>query len=309
MKRALLVLLVLCAFPRAAPAIGWSVRGRPFHFHFPPAIPDGPRPLVLLLPGYKTTSAQQEEYLQLKPETDARGMYYAYLDGTRDAAGNPFWNGAGCCQILTFPAAPILDVEYIDAVLDRIIAEMTLRFPRSPVDLNRIFIIGHSSGGFMAHRYACERPRVAAIASLSGAQWNGCPATPPSHVSVLHIHATNDLLIPFYGRSIAGIETLKGARRTVWSWFLRNRCSGDQREFFFMPTSGGPLSDFASSIPGDETESLKPPAGNCPRDGEVELWQLNGPTVRNLSGHIPTFHPGVFARRTIEWLMAHPKLP
>lgn len=308
-KRAFFVLLSLLLAPAAVSAIGLSANGRPFHFHIPPQLPAGPRPLVILLHGYQTDATQQEAYLQIKAETDPRGVYYAYLDGTRDGAGRPFWNGAGCCQILTFPAAPIPDVEYIDAVLDRIIAAAAERHPASPVDPNRIFIIGHSNGAFMAHRYACERPRVAAIATLSGAQWNGCPAVAPSRVSVLHIHATNDILIPFYGRSIAGIEVVKGARRTVWSWFLRNGCTGPNGEFTFMPNANGNRIDLASSITGFETEQFAPPDSSCPSDGKVELWQMNGPTVLSLSGHIPTFWPGVFARRTIDWLMAHPKLP
>ena len=60
----------------------------------------------------------------------------------------------------------------------------------------------------MAHKVACENPKIAAIATLSGgvptsgditkgAQPTACSAT---SVSVLHIHGTSDQIVDYNGR-------------------------------------------------------------------------------------------------------------
>ena len=68
----------------------------------------------------------------------------------------------GCCDLYQ---SRVDDVTYFDAMLDDISA-------KNNVDKKRVFVVGHSNGGFMAHRLACDlSPAVEAIVSLAGAQW------------------------------------------------------------------------------------------------------------------------------------------
>ena len=95
------------------------------------------------------------------PETCPRlGFLYAFPDGTRDRLGNRFWNASdACCDLFQ---SGVDDVAYLTAVID----DMSARFH---VDAKRIHLVGHSNGGFMSHRYACDRAeRVAAFVSLAG---------------------------------------------------------------------------------------------------------------------------------------------
>lgn len=63
------------------------------------------------------------------------------------------------------------------------------------IDPRRIGLVGHSNGGFMALRMACEASDlVTAVVSLAGSTWkedSSCaPATFP--VNVLTLHGDND---------------------------------------------------------------------------------------------------------------------
>lgn len=63
--------------------------------------PTTPAPLLILLHGYTSSGAETEAILQFAPEADARGLIYAFPDGTQDPLGNRFWNATdACCNFL-----------------------------------------------------------------------------------------------------------------------------------------------------------------------------------------------------------------
>ena len=56
-------------------------------------------------------------------------------------------------------------VAYLRAIIRDVMA-------RYPVDRRRVFVVGHSNGGFMAYRMACEASDlVTGVVSLAGATW------------------------------------------------------------------------------------------------------------------------------------------
>lgn len=276
----------------AAPAVGrgiTEVRGRPFHLRVPASY-DGSRPvpLVLLLHGLQVTSTVQEAYMRVGDAADARGVIYAFPDGSRGPAG-PFWNGAGCCQDPLTP--PVDDVGYIGDVINYVRTHFRL-------DERKIFLIGHSNGAFMASRYVCERSDVSAIVTMSGGQYRlptACNGISLLRTSVLHIHGTNDEIVP-YGRigtapapgALIGVPT---AVMTVANWRWRNAC----------PVPFGrslPDRDLDSSIPGAETSVVEYPCANA----AVEFWTMTG------SPHVPSFFqtPGQsFGAVALDWLLLH----
>ena len=246
---------------------------------------DAPTPLLVLLHGYGSSGEGQESYMKFGELVDSHGVLLVYPDGTRQATGrNPrFWNASrACCN---FAGSTVDDAAYVVAIID----EMKSLFN---VDPKRVYLIGHSNGGFMSYRTAHEHSGViAAIASLAGAASSEDLAPPSNPVHVLQIHGTDDETIAFDG---GGIEdaTYPSAMETVERWASYNGCGveGTVRD--------GAL-DLDREIEGDETTVTRFENG-CRAGGSSELWTILG------GSHVPRLSEA-FNRNVVEWLLAHPK--
>lgn len=259
------------------------VASRPYGFKTPKGYDEGhPTPLVILLHGYTADGPRQDAYFRLSPLADEKTFLLAYPNGTVDIGGQRFWNATdACCDFLS---RGVDDVAYLDAVID----DASSRYN---VDPARIFLVGHSNGGFMSHRFACDRaPRVAAIVSLAGMQWkdkNRCG--PASRLSVLQVDGTNDDIIK-YGGGQTPKGPYPGAEETVATWAEKNGCTGT------LSPSGQAL-DLESGIAGEETSVAR--YSGCGAV-DVELWTING------GGHIPALNER-WAPAIWDFLSAHPK--
>ena len=280
------VLMALAAGALALPSTAASpTADRPYGLKVPAGY-DGqhPVPLVVLLHGYTSNGATQAAYFGLTDEADRAGFLLAYPDGTRDRFGNRFWNATdACCD---FFHSGVDDVAYLDAV----IADISAKYP---VDPARIYVVGHSNGAFMAHRYACDRAaKVAAIVTLAGMTWKDqshCGAGLP--VSVLHVHGRDDMTIRYEGGATpAGVYP--GAVETVGDWAKKDGCSGA------LTVTGRKL-DLDGTIPGDETDEAS--WTGCPAGTAVTLWTIEG------GGHVPAFNQH-WAESIWAFLAAHPKV-
>lgn len=273
--------------PADVPASDAGLVGvRPYRKRIPRSYDSSrPTPLVILLHGYGASGMAQDLYFRLGALAEERGFLYAYPDGTVDASGRRFWNATdACCD---FAHSGVDDVAYITAIID----DMSARYN---VDERRIYLVGHSNGGFMSHRMACElSTRVAAIVSLAGANWlDSSRCKPSSPVAVLQIHGDADTIIAYDGGTTAsfGGGPYPGARATVAGWAMRNGC-GSALE------STGMMLDLVPDIPGAET---RVEAHRDCRAGAAELWTIQG------GGHVPGLQPS-FAATIYDWLSAHPR--
>jgi polyhydroxybutyrate depolymerase len=241
-------------------------------------------PFVVLLHGYTATGQLQDDYFQLSALAEARTFLLATPDGLVDTAGEHYWNATdACCGAAGTQKTD--DVAYLTAILDDVQS-------RYRVDSKRVFFIGHSNGGFMSHRMACDRAsRIAGIASLAGAQWKDVThCEPGGPVTVLEIHGTLDALITYQGGDLPG-AAYPGAPETVGDWAALDGCAA------VRSMSGADL-DADLSIPGAET--LREGFTACPSGFSVELWSIQG------GSHVPTLTAG-FTPAVYDFLMAHPK--
>lgn len=245
---------------------------------------NAPAPLVVMFHGFSATGALEEAaVLRLIPSSDAHGFLYAYGDGTVDKDGNTFWNATdGCCNIY---GSPVDDVAYFDAIVDDVSAKYK-------VDKKRVFVVGHSNGGFMAHRLACDRAsRVAGIVALAGDNYlDGTKCKPTEHVAILQVHGDADETILYTGGSTSE-GMYPSAHASVATWAQKNGCTG-------ALTMGTPI-DLEVNIAGAETK-VESYAG-CPAGVDVALWTIQG------GKHVPAFTRPTWGDDVWAFLSAHPK--
>jgi polyhydroxybutyrate depolymerase len=241
--------------------------------------PSVPTPVVMLLHGFSASGTLQDLYLGVSETAKARGFATIIPEGTRNSAGVQFWNAAPawCCD---FEGSGVDDAGYLLGLLDELGTRMT-------VDARRVYLIGHSNGGFMSHRLACGSSRIAAIASIAGSlplDDGGCD--PASPVSVLQIHGTLDATILYGG----ALGQYPAAETVTERWARHDGCQT-------LPVEGERV-DFDNVIFGDETTPLTYPA--CTSGFGVTLWRMFG------SGHVPGF-TSEFMPAVLDWLEAHPR--
>lgn len=246
-----------------------------------------PAPLLILLHGYSASGVLEDLYLNLRTSADKYGMLYAHPDGNIDATSNRYWNATdACCD---FGKTNVDDSKY----LSDLVVEIEARYK---VDPKRVYFIGHSNGGFMSYRMACDHAdMIAGIMSLAGETWlDPSKCKPSSPVAVLQVQGTADTSVIYDGGQTleANNAAYPGAKASVATWASYNGCSA-------TPDTSAPPMDIDDSLPGAETTLTKYTNG-CKANGQVELWTINGGV------HIPAL-TAAFDPAMLEWLLAHPK--
>ena len=239
-------------------------------------------PLIIVLHGYTAFGAGQDTYLGVS----ARGSQYGFItlapDGNRDGAGNRFWNATEtCCD---FGRTGVDDLAYITGLIDEAVERLN-------VDPNRVYLAGHSNGGFMASRIACDAAdKVTAVLSIAGSEFSDPSRCQPSRpVGLIQVHGTLDSTIAFAGgRFQGGGGSYPGAETVVERFRAHNACPE-------VP-AGASSDDFDNAVAGDETE-LKV-WGGCEGGADVQLWSMVG------SGHVPAFTDG-FRDALVETLLGY----
>jgi polyhydroxybutyrate depolymerase len=243
-----------------------------------------PTPLIVLLHGYTSSGSMQDAYMGFSKLADKFGFLFIAPDGNKEPGGNEsrFWNASpACCDFFT---TEVDDSAYVLDIIQTIKSDYN-------VDANRVYLIGHSNGGFLSYRAAYDHSdTIAAIASLAGANHVEERDPPASPVHVLQIHGTADGTIAYQGSQIRG-NFYPSALQSVQTWAKHNGCSdvGAERE----------LRDLDAKIEGHESSVLSFKTG-CQVGGSSELWTIAE------GSHVPPLSP-TFSEQVVEWLYAHPK--
>lgn len=241
-------------------------------------------PLIILLHGYTSSGQRQDSYMGFSELADDYGFLLVAPDGTQESGGdrNRFWNASDAC--CNFYESGVDDSQFIVDIIDAVKADYN-------VDADRVYLVGHSNGGFMSYRLAYEHSdKIAAIVSLAGASHFEQRDPPANPVHVLQIHGTADQTIRYQGGDIRQ-NRYPGAMGTVSRWAQYNGCDGEGR--------ARELRDLDASLPGYETGVMKFETG-CRPGGSAELWTISAGV------HTPPLSE-TFAAQVVEWLLAHPK--
>ena len=265
--------------------------GRPVTLHVPASYDASqPAPLLLLLHGYSSRGAEIDGYLGLRAAADEHGFVTASPDGTVDDQGNQFWNATDAC--CNFDGSDVDDVGYLSGIIAEIQATLA-------IDPHRIAVVGHSNGGFMAYRMACERAEiVSSIVSLAGATFVDPAACNPSDpVSVAQVHGTADDTIRFEGGGPVSNVTRRypGAMTTAQTWAAYDGCGAAPTVLPEKLDVDAVLTDGS-----DPAETTVAEWSGCDTRSVVQLWTVEG------GSHVPALTPA-FADAVIRFLVEHPR--
>jgi polyhydroxybutyrate depolymerase len=243
-----------------------------------------PTPLVVLLHGYTATAKIQDGYFLMSALAERKNFLLALPDGTVNPLGENFWNATdACCDGYT---SGVDDVAYLKAVIE----DMKSRFN---VDPKRIYAVGHSNGGFMAHRLACDLSAdIAGIVSLAGGVYaDASKCSPVEPVAVLQVHGDQDETVIYEGGAALYPTgaAYPSAKNTAATWAKKNGCSADL-------TDTGTKLDLDTQLAGAETTVAR----HACTKGAAELWTIVG------GPHIPSFDE-TWGDSLYEFLAAHPK--
>ena len=254
---------------------------RPVELVAPDELEAGRRyPLLLVLHGYGFNGFGQTAYFGVNGLPAAGELLLLAPEGTTNREGRQFWNAdPACCDF--YGDAPD-DVGYLGGVLEDVIAAW-------PIDPARVYAIGHSNGGFMAYRLACERADLlAAVMALAGNTSTPAAACAPARaVDMLLVHGTDDDVVPYDG-SVPPRPPLTamtaGAVGAATRWAAYNGCGATR-------SPGAPL-DLEAGLAGAETTVER--ADGC-ADATAELWTITG------GSHAPSWTAS-FAPALVQWL-------
>jgi len=231
-------------------------------------------PLVVMLHGFSATALLQDVIFGLKDRVDEGGFVLITPEGTADPEGDQFWNATHeCCDFFNLEPD---DVAYISGL----IAEARAHFA---VDPARIALVGHSNGGYMANRYACDQrhgthqvvTRIVNLAGLSHVNAQDCGAVLP--VDVLHVHGTADERVFYESNvtdpSLSNPDVVEddprlraGAMELAERWAARADCAA-------APDQDLGVYDLSNAVTGAETDALVWPG--CTH-GSSTLLRANG---------------------------------
>ncbi len=159
---------------------------RTYRLLVPPNVGATPA-LVIGLHGGFGSGEQFEQTSQLDRLALRDGFIAVYPDGTGAVRT---WNAGSCCG--SAARNNVDDVGFISAL----IRELEQRYE---IDPHRVYAMGHSNGGMLAYRLACELSNLVVGVGVQSATQGTTACSPEQPVSLMHVHGTFDKNLPFAG--------------------------------------------------------------------------------------------------------------
>jgi polyhydroxybutyrate depolymerase len=193
---------------------------RTYLLHIPAKYdPTIPTTLVVAFHGLSDHAVDFIKYIDLENQADAKNVIALVPQGLGFI---PSWNAGGCC----FEAQlyKIDDVGFTKDMIDATRRDYC-------VDDGRIYAMGFSNGGMLAHRLACELSgTLSAVGSISGPPvFTVTECKPERVIPLLHMHGTADPIIGYHG---GGTGSFPDIPMAIAEWAQRNRCVGAPKQTY-----------------------------------------------------------------------------
>lgn len=204
---------------------------RSYILHVPPAY-DGtkPLPLVFDIHGYTSFASEQLARSKWDKMADKEGFVLIAPDGV-----NKSWNAGNCCG-----GNKQDDVTFFRDMVKKSTAELC-------IDSKRVYVSGHSNGGAMTYRLACEAADIfAAVAPVCGGMFMAVSNCNPSRpIPVMGIRATGDTTV-----------TIGSADDDVDEWLGNDKCESSP------VTTSGVCKTYTSCSAGTKVADCRPPGNH-----------------------------------------------
>lgn len=226
----------------------------------PPEL-SGPSPLLVFLHGLGGSGQGLVKHLQLQAWAALRGFVLLAPEGATNSSGRQYWNATGsCCD---FEGKGLDHIGQLRSWIGEALEQPL-------VDAKRVYLIGYSNGGYLAHRAACELgPTLRGIFSIAGAapgKGEVCERLSP--LSVVQIHGTEDPIVAYGGGFLFADKRRPvhpSAEQSLAGWAQFNGCTGE-----LVP---GRHLNLDERLPGPETQVYA--YQGCEQQ-PVQLWKING---------------------------------
>lgn len=276
-------------------------RERTYHLYVPGGLVDASSdapvstvPLLIALHGGTGSGTQFRRNSGFDALADEHGFLVVYPDGVGVGPSEKLrtWNGGYCCG----PAArdDVDDVGFVRDLIDVLEAKY-------PIDPRRVFAAGHSNGGILSYRLACElSDRIVAVALQAGSL--GVDECAPEHaVSLLHLHGAADTNHPIDGgkgtTGISGVD-FHSARTSVRDFAAADGCPAEPTVETDPTNPDVTVSTWSPCNDGSEVEFVEVA-------GARHAWMGHASEVPRLTGEA---YEGLDASVVVvEFLLAHPR--
>jgi polyhydroxybutyrate depolymerase len=165
-------------------------------------------PLLFNLHGYTSNAQEQEFYGDFRPIADTANFILIHPQGTLDASNNMHWDA--------FNVSGVDDIGFISRLIDTLASNYA-------IDLNRVYSVGMSNGGYMSYELACELGhKITAVGSVTGSMAINRPLTcnPIKPTPIIQIHGTQDPTVPYNGNA-----TSTSIPNLINYWVGHNNCN------------------------------------------------------------------------------------
>jgi polyhydroxybutyrate depolymerase len=167
-----------------------GMRPRSFFLHVPASYTSAtPTPLLLAFHSRTTTGKEIMTSSQILSWAAAMNIIVVSVNGAVHETHSS-WNAGRCCTDATTYEEN--DVLLTSTIIDYLKSQAT-------IDTSRIWAMGHSNGGMMAYRLACDlSEKITAVAVVTGALVDDT-CNPTKQVPLIHLHGDLDPTVPYQG--------------------------------------------------------------------------------------------------------------